>query len=192
MLPNSLTETIAHFVILIHFTETDEPARWYMSYNMQSKLLKSIEKYLKADTPSKKTKVLERKGCEGVSQQPTGNFQLNLGEEIPDNYLHRLDQSPNNVFHLYEKVGYEEKEGCIKVARVLYLVNQDAESALNKTYFILYNKDLKGKEVSIKLYKFITTHDLYLLLIYHYPLQHRVQIVTEIVALIYQKSRTES
>ena len=140
MLPSSLTET--------------------MSYNMQSKLLKSIEKYLKADTPSKKKRVLERMGCEGVTI-PAREFQLDLGGEIPANYLHRLDQSPYNVFHPNEKVGYEEKEGCIKVAQVAYLVNQDAESALNKTYFIYYSKDLEGKEVSIlKLYKFITTSEL--------------------------------
>ena len=140
IIPSSLTKTIPH--------------------NMQPELLETIIKYLEADTPSKKKKVLERMGCEGVSK-PAGNFQLDLGEEIPDNYLHRLDQSAHNVFHPNEKVGYEEKEGCIKVAQVLYLANPGAEQ-LDKIYCIIVSEESAAeKKVSIlKLYKFITTSEL--------------------------------
>ena len=138
-LPSNLTETL--------------------SYSLQTNLLKSIAKYLKADTPAKKKKVLERMGCEGVARQPSGNFQLDLGEEIPDNYLHRLDQSPY-VFHPYEKVGYEEKEGCFKVAQVLHLVNPGANQ-LDKVYCIIDSEEsIVQKKVSVlKLYKFITIHE---------------------------------
>ena len=139
-LPSSLTETIP--------------------LNMQPELLETIIKYLEADAPSKKKKVLEKMGCEGVSK-PARNFQLTLGEEIPDNYLHRLDQSAHNVFHPNEKVGYEEKEGCIKVAQVLYLDNPGAEQ-LDKIYCIIVSEESAAeKKVSIlKLYKFITTSEL--------------------------------
>ena len=131
-----------------------------LSYSLQTDLLQSIAKYLKADTPLKKKKVLERMGCEGISQQPTGNFQLELGEEIPGKYLHQLDQSPHNVFHPYEKVGYEEKEGCIKVAQVLHLVNPGAKQ-LDKVYCIIDSEEsIVQKKVSVlKLYRFITTNE---------------------------------
>ena len=141
ILPSSLTETIQQ--------------------DIQIELLNRIAKYLKADTPSKKKKVLERMGCEGVTK-PAGKFQLDLGEEIPDNYLgHRLDQSPYNIFHANERVGYEEKEGCIKVAQIIYLDNPGAKQ-LDKIYCIIDSEEnaVLKKASLIKLYKFFTTSEL--------------------------------
>ena len=125
-----------------------------VSLDYQTKLI--ISKYLKATTPAKKLAILSKYNF-NIRNQCRADFVLELGEEIPELFYHRLDQDPYNIFSPMEYVGYEGRDGHIKVAQVSHLVNSGDGNHLTKIYYIFTGKeDSKGREVSIlDLYKFL-------------------------------------
>ena len=131
------------------------------SREMNAELYKAIKKYLKSDTPEKKEKLLQRYDLSGCDINPVVNFSFGLGEEVPKVYFEWLDFSPYNIFKPMEYVGYEDKEGHIIVAQVVYLVQEEGgeeEDHLHRVYYIHLSskEDAEGKEVSIlDLYKFL-------------------------------------
>ena len=135
------------------------------SREVNTELHKAIKKYLKSDTPEKKEKLLQRYGLSGCA---VVTFSFGLGEEVPKVYFEWLDFSPYNIFKPMEYVGYEDKEGHIIVAQVVYLLQEEGggeEDHLHRVYYIHLSskEDAEGKEVSIldmyKLLKSMSTEN---------------------------------
>ena len=85
-----------------------------------------------------------------------------LGEEIPFDWHHRLDQAIDNIFHPEELVGYEDRENHIIYARIMHPVfpedgNLDSVQRVDMKYRICKNPtEEEGIEVGVlELYKFI-------------------------------------
>ena len=97
---------------------------------------------------------------DGMAEE--GQYNLRLGEPIPDEIQERLDRDINHIFRPQEWVGFEISEQDFVWAIVLYPVQEDVTeettSDLITKYKILFNEhDHEGKVVSwLDLYKFIS------------------------------------
>ena len=98
---------------------------------------------------------------------PLSSQTLKLGDLVPFEMHHLLDQDINNIFRPEELVGYEEHTDYIIFARVVYCIQKDIEEDEEKEegfahYLICtHEDDESGKIVSVlDLYKFARTESI--------------------------------
>ena len=117
---------------------------------------------LKAQSGDRVREILVKRGydLEGVD---IDEVEFELGSEIPQCWSHRLDQSPDSVFHSGEKVGYQKALGTVIFAEILDPVLPEGcsdfenVSSIEMSYKIFVNsEDEDGIVVSVlDLYKFL-------------------------------------
>ena len=109
--------------------------------------------------------LLENLQLEDV-EVPLSSHKLKLGDLVPLEMHHLLDQDVNNIFRPEELVGYEEHTDCIIFARVVYRIRKDIEEDEREEGFAEYlictqEDDELGKIVSVlDLYKFARTESM--------------------------------
>ena len=98
---------------------------------------------------------------------PVSSQKPKLGDPVPLEMHHLLDQDINNIFRPEELVGYEEHTDYIIFARVVYRIQKDIEEDEEKEegfdeYLICtHEDDESGKVVSVlDLYKFARTESM--------------------------------
>ena len=98
------------------------------------------------------------------AELPVSSQKPKLGDPVPPEMQHWLDQDVNNIFRPEELVGYEEHTDYIIFARVVYRI-QDDDEGKEKDYahYLIYTQkgDEAGKIVSVlDLYKFARTESM--------------------------------
>jgi len=95
---------------------------------------------------------------------PASSQKPKLGDPVPLEMHHLLDQDINNIFRPEELVGYEEHTDCIIFARVVYRIQKDVdengERGEEYAQYLIYTQedDELGKIVSVlDLFKFART-----------------------------------
>ena len=117
---------------------------------------------LKAQSAQKVREILNKKGID-LEDIAMDKIEFHIGSEIPQCWIHRLDQSPDNIYHSGEKIGFEVFHGHFIFAEVLDPVLpegcKDFEnvSHIEMQYQIFITEDDEdGKIVSVlNLYKFL-------------------------------------
>ena len=117
-----------------------------------------IKKCLKATSTDKVRDMLLEYGI-NVGTQKMHTISKKLGEEIPRCWHHRLEQDIDNVFNPMEYVGYEDKEGHIIIAQIVYPEFLSDRHGMEKSYTIYArDDDTNGEKVSfLSLYKFLAS-----------------------------------
>ena len=119
---------------------------------------------LRAQTPQDIQVMLQRReiSLESADIPFESEVTPQLGKPIPTTWLHRLDQDIDNIFTPEEWVGYEEREGRIIFAQIVYPilpegVEEGQVSAVQMRYKIFISEnDEEGKTVgALDLYKFL-------------------------------------
>ena len=117
---------------------------------------------LKAQSGQKVRAILDKKGIdlEGIAMD---EVEFCIGSEIPQCWMHRLDQSPDNIYHSGEKIGFEVFQGHFIFAEVLDpLLPEGCKDFENVSHIEMQYKifttedDEDGRIVSVlNLYKFL-------------------------------------
>ena len=99
---------------------------------------------------------------------PASSQKPKLGDPVPPEMHHLLDQDINNIFRPEELVGYEEHTDYIIFARVVYCIQKDVdengERGEEYAQYLIYTQedDELGKIVSVlDLFKFARTESVY-------------------------------
>ena len=160
-----LMEDTAFESLADHLISAMKPLSTTSAFKLMS-LQKILTMLLKAESQSDLHYVLNKEGIMLESQdiQFEAHITPKLGETVPTTWLHRLDQNINfvNIFKPWELVGYEESEGCIIFAQIVYPilpegVEEGQVSAVQMRYKIFISEnDEEGKTVgALDLYKFL-------------------------------------
>ncbi len=117
---------------------------------------------LKAQTAQRVKTILDKHAIdlEGIAME---KVEFSIGSEIPECWKHRLDQTPDNVFHSGEKVGYEKSRGQFIFAEVLDPVlpngytDFDSIARIEMQYTVfIKEEDEEGQIISVlDLYKLL-------------------------------------
>ena len=131
-------------------------------------IAETLKLLLKAETTDDVKSILGTKrltldSAANSDEQEMEDIKFELGKVIPECWHHRLDQDNNNIFNLMEYVGYEEEEGKVIFAQILYPVLPDGATDfesiphLDMKYKIRIVKgDATGVTASVlDLYKFL-------------------------------------
>ena len=160
-----LMEDTAFESLADHLISAMKPLSTTSAFKLMS-LQKILTMLLKAESQSDLHYVLNKEGILLESQdiQFEAHITPKLGETVPTTWLHRLDQNINlvNIFKPWELVGYEESEGRIIFAQIVYPilpegVEEGQVSAVQMRYKIYTSEnDEEGKTVrALDLYKFL-------------------------------------
>ena len=126
-----------------------------------------IAKLLAAESPDHIFTILEELDIpsESLDDVEISVFsqKLKLGDLLPFEMHHLLDQDINNIFRPEELVGYEEHTDYIIFARVLYCIQKDIQKTEGFADYLIctHDDDESGKIVSVlDLYKFARTESM--------------------------------